>query len=144
MLHREPCTSITNTCGKCLSGYVGEIGSFNTICVPYAEVTRRRKLREEETSRHGFSLQADCIAPGLCSDTLKSCPNDCSNHGICIFLDRNGHNDTMANGFSGMDACYVGNKYCKAKCHCDNNYYGEDCSLDFSTYNAKIALRDSL
>ena len=50
----------------------------------------------------------------------------------------------MANGFSGMDACYISNKYCEARCLCDNNYYGKDCSLDLSTLNAKIALRDSL
>ena len=79
----------------------------------------------------------------MCSDTLKSCPNGCSSNGMCIFLDRNGYNDTMANGFKFMDACYVSNKYCVAKCQCDDNYY-EDCSMDLSTYNEKIALRESL
>ena len=41
-LNREPCTSITDTCGKCLTGYVGEVGSFNSLCTSYTELSRRR------------------------------------------------------------------------------------------------------
>jgi hypothetical protein len=39
--NREPCTTISQTCGNCLAGYVGEVGSANSPCTLAASSSSR-------------------------------------------------------------------------------------------------------
>ena len=88
-LNREKCTIVTNTCGPCLSGYVGVPGHSNSKC------------SEPNTIRAvGASCQDDsqCFANncqnGVCSDPPKKCPDNCGSFqgkssGSCVYYKGN-------------------------------------------------------
>jgi len=48
--NRETCSTVANTCGRCLPGYVGIDGHANAVCAPGRVDTARRR-RQKQTSR---------------------------------------------------------------------------------------------
>jgi len=48
--NRETCSTVANTCGRCLPGYVGIDGHANAVCAPGRVDTVRRR-RQKQTSR---------------------------------------------------------------------------------------------
>lgn len=52
--------------------------------------------------------------------TNKRCPNDCSSVGVCTYVD--------LNSAALLKDCTIENNACIAKCQCDSNYSGNDCS----------------
>ena len=63
-LNRYDCKNTANTCGSCLSNYVGISGDSNTPCMDLS----RRKLAQLPN---------------------KECINNCNGHGVCLFIDSN-------------------------------------------------------
>ena len=66
-LYRGSCSSSAtdHTCGACIAGYIGEIGSHNSACFDPAART------------------ADSVSQA------KECRNNCSSHGVCSFVNVN-------------------------------------------------------
>ena len=115
-LHRYPCSSTTNTCGKCLPGYTGLPWDANTGCVGTANAMR---VMDACTS------DSECIT-GLCvnfkcASSVKPCANNCSGAGTCVFY------NTLSQ--STLITCAYSDSYCQAKCICNAGYAGYDCSL---------------
>ena len=128
-INREICQTTSNTCGPCLSGYVGVSGDSNVEC------------GDIDTSLSIGSVCSDddqCVTGsctgGLCADILKTCPGDCSNRGTCEFFDMNGIQ---------IEECFVTDDTCSAFCHC-NTRFGAACLHTLSDFNAMSELRAEL
>ena len=128
VLNREDCAATANTCGKCVSGFVGVTGEANSECFNPA-VRRRLHLSTDPTASGGVCRGT------LCSTQPKACPGNCSGTGNCIFLDNSG---------LSLPLCSISNPYCTAKCSCVPGYFGTDCSLDNFTYFSRIKMRNKL
>jgi hypothetical protein len=61
VLNRQSCLRTENTCGDCITGYYGDMGDSNEICMPL----------------HSRRLQL--AIPKMCASTT------CSGHGLCIY-----------------------------------------------------------
>jgi hypothetical protein len=125
-LHRTACTTTPQTCGSCLSGYKGIVGSSNTLCFP-----SNSSLGQSGSSclSNNDCLFANCVS-GVCTDPVVECPSSivgsvCSGHGVCAYTNPVGE-------FYGSP-CSITNVYCYASCLCLHNYGGKDCSLDPDT-----------
>jgi hypothetical protein len=125
-INRVDCSNIPNTCGECLSGYIGASGPSNLPC---SNATNLYSVGES------CSSDVDCVFAkcddGICADVRKSCPNDCLDSGICR------HFDSWNNL---VDECYSTESYCSAKCVCHSGASGLDCGV---TDNDLTAARDS-
>ena len=130
VLHRNPCSSVPHTCGPCLDGYLGVIGSFNSYC-----------LLESHLSNIGGSCRqnSNCISnfcnKGLCEVSPKSCPSNCSAHGKCLYFDSNGYPTSF---------CDSNSLFCKARCSCHQGWYGSSCSLASTDYETVVSIRESM
>lgn len=133
-LNRQPCTSVSNTCGPCLDGFSGVDGNSNIQCIDTSISTRSGPIGAN------CSANKDC-AFGVCSNfvctaPLQQCPSndprrECSGHGSCIYLD--------ISGSVFDEPCSVLNVYCTPTCVCRDSFGGIDCSLSPS----EVALADS-
>lgn len=133
-IYRGECSDKVNTCGACLSGYVGVIGSSNTLCKKVSSLTNTTSsCNSLDNCRYGTCIN------GTCEIYSKSCESStidiCSGHGRCGFVDAS--DNTVA-------SCLVTNTKCFPKCFCDANYYGTDCSLDEDTAMGKDQLIQTL
>ena len=73
-----------------------------------------------------------------CVPYMLTCPGECSGNGVCLYRNRN-------SGLNIPEPCNVNqNEYCAAYCSCSTNYFGADCSSDFSTMLQKSSIKDSL
>jgi hypothetical protein len=137
-LFRDECYDTVNTCGPCLTGYIGTEGDDNSVCVPIAT---RRSL----SAMTGCFVDSDCgsaweycdTAENLCKGKSKVCNNDCSGQGTCVMMDVNS-GDT----FTGD--CLLGMSSCEAECSCDTGFHGSTCSMNDDDYLAKLAVRETL
>lgn len=129
-LNRESCSATANTCGSCLSGFIGTLGDSNTQCIAYTAPA---------ATAFAHSMSSTCllgqVINGVCVENQKPCPNACSSKGACLYYDINNQLTT---------ACPVSNAFCKARCSCDTGYYGNDCSLSAAEYEGFSSLRASL
>jgi hypothetical protein len=135
-LHRSGCLSTPNTCGSCLSGYTGDSGDRNTKCV-------------DLLSFSAPSLSSTvCIVDSNCSNSLqtcnnatcvyspKTCLNDCSGNGNCLFR-------SVSTGDSVSD-CRLNDASCESFCHCFDGFYDSSCSLNDAELIAIQAVRSAL
>jgi hypothetical protein len=132
-LNRKFCSSEKNTCGPCGEGYFGDDGYANTLCV--VELTT-------DSLGANCSADADCgpwaeCAVGACIPSAKTCPGNCSSHGVCGFYSTVRLNARPA-------SCLVGDLTCEAKCNCSSLYAGSACSDTKLDFDAKRDLRESL
>ena len=151
-LHRTRCSQVANTCGPCEAGYFGSGENRNNICrARKTTAAGDRRGRDARITRPTAAADAapvtcnvddDCPALSSCEMTTnqcvpdsKTCPSDCSQHGSCRFVNALNHPTTT---------CYASNSYCRALCHCDANWYGNDCSLSLSDFSSKVSVRESL
>ena len=68
------------------------------------------------------------------NETIKPCPSfDCSMHGKCTYVNIN-TGKTLAE-------CMMTDITCNAVCECDEDYFGDDCSMDDAEIKAKKALK---
>jgi hypothetical protein len=128
--NREECSTVINTCGPCLTGFSGVVGSSNTPCYEsnYTTIDPGESCNTiESICKFGF-----CDPSTLtCQEYSKECPSlftensqesQCSGHGVCRYIDGNGRslNESL---------CTVSNTFCTASCSCLDGYGGSACEL---------------
>ena len=132
-LNRENCLTTPNTCGACKSGFSGQIGDANSGC--YA-TSHWASLTQTLSCVHNSdcSVSRRCIN-GTCALPSKSCPNDCSEHGICSYVDY---------FKQPVEYCPMDNPYCDAVCQCDTGYFGRDCAYDQTEFKIIKTMRRTM
>jgi hypothetical protein len=145
-LNREDCSSVANTCGPCLDGYIGEDGEANSHCIYQTKLNKRalglrlgidvldRRFLQSACDDDTSCLSGKCTN-NTCEDTAKSCPADCSGRGICEYFDAN---------FDQLDYCSAYDSFCSAQCSCDSGYYGLSCQLNIDQFETVKSVRESL
>jgi hypothetical protein len=146
-VNRDKCQTLPNTCGSCLSGFSGIIGSANTLCFNLTNsvktTTSSGQVVVSGDVGSSCTVDSSCIY-GYCNNFVcsvpnKACPSSdssiCSGGGTCEFFDSS--NTLLSN-------CSVINSNCVAKCVCYDGYSGVDCSLDPVTAISRDSLRSTL
>jgi hypothetical protein len=139
--NREACSKVQNTCGACLTGYVGEAGDKNAMCV---SVGAASTVTTEGTGSDGSSCasNADCTGWLTCNTQLsspvcyladKTCPDRCFDHGSCSKLN--------TNSMKPVGVCKAGDPSCVAVCTCDMGYSGANCAQTVADVAAKQVVR---
>ena len=100
-LNRHDCFATNHTCGVCYSDYIGDSGDRNSLC-----------MSVEDTLSMLGNDQSDMLKQ-------KSCLNDCSGHGECVFLSSSSGNV--------VDNCALNALDCYAQCICDIGFGGNSC-----------------
>ena len=115
ILNRSSCSYLNNTCGQCLSGYVGISGDANSNCL----ISSATNVDNSNCLQNTECISGSCILQ-RCVDVSKSCPLNCSGHGNCLSY------DAMR---LPLQFCSYSNSSCSAACTCESNYFGNSCSL---------------
>lgn len=129
-LNRAACSTTPNTCGPCLSDYLGAYGPANSFCVLPTSAFRVG----DSCSANSKCASSLCVS-GKCAVKQKECANSCSGHGTCSYLDASGNPTTN---------CNSNNMNCKAYCSCNSGFYGVDCSLDQSSMERYRSMRETM
>ncbi|KAJ1427688.1 REJ domain-containing protein, partial [Ochromonadaceae sp. CCMP2298] len=132
-LHRDPCFTTRQTCGPCLEGYVGLAGDQNKLCIATAAASTLAPLGSACNS-NDTCLSQLCSA-GFCADPPKSCPNDCSGAGQCLFSNFTG---------GAVDNCSASDAFCTAACSCQASAHGSDCSLGTEQFGTYRRMREKM
>jgi hypothetical protein len=146
-LHREDCTTVANTCGRCLSGYIGIDGFSNSLCSKFdVSISSSTAVSLSGTSAYGvvgstctsnaFCLTGACSG-GICVDSPKACSNNCSwPAGVCTYYDYN--------NIQTSATCAESDNYCRAVCVCNSTQFGSDCSLSEAEFESVKSTRSLL
>lgn len=128
--NREGCEDTADTCGPCLSGYVGVEGDSNIPCQqPSVSRAVGASCSTSSVCMSGF------CEDGVCADVNKPCPDDCGGRGTCEFVNSAGEL---------LESCSVFNSFCFAECRCDSGRFGDDCSLLGTDLTVRIGLIEEL
>lgn len=134
--NRYNCEAFANTCGPCLEGYSGVIGPHDSPC---NIVVSNDPFLQTSCRNDSDCLSGRCGYDNICVYPSKTCPSstsfECSNHGQCVFVD-------TSNNL--IDNCDVTDSRCFAKCLCDSNYGGIDCSLDSEAVSERDIIRTTM
>jgi hypothetical protein len=130
-LNRESCRFTPQTCGPCLSGYIGPSGDSNIGCT--LPGTNPGPVGAACTS-NTTCLTGVCSA-GRCQDVSKTCLSGCSGAGQCVFTDINSNR---------LSRCSILDSRCSANCVCNAGSYGRNCVLNQRRYLELLGLRESL
>jgi hypothetical protein len=127
-LYRSHCSSVSNTCGECLDGYLGSSGVGNTQCVNSSQAVA---ILSGSAATSCLSGDDECaqglycnLVDKLCVSPSKTCLNTCSSNGDCEYIQT-----SIASLQSG---CSIYDPTCSAQCSCSDEWFGEDCSLSSS------------
>ena len=143
--NRYECYDTANTCGKCLNGYEGIMGDANSLCVDSAT----EGLVSKPLSSSTCLEDADCTiyefcdvsaSGGVCKPIAKSCIEDCSNRGSCLY-----EYTSSISRSSRPTSCLVMDEYCRAVCVCRYPFEGSYCQYGGDELiERKALLRDVL
>ena len=83
--NRDECSTTTDTCGECKSGFVGLSGHHNLVC----QLSVQLKKFGETCSANSECFAKYCFK-GVCTDPPKLCPNNCGSFqgvssGTCVY-----------------------------------------------------------
>lgn len=144
-LNREACGKVANTCGECVSGYIGVLGPDNSKCFIFEDslnLNSRRLLSQDTFCR----LDADCVSydshmslvcsNGRCRVPMKNCFQNCSNRGQCIFRD--------SRSYVPLPECLQSDLYCEAFCECDSFYSGKACDISSVEFVERQSVREKM
>lgn len=129
-LNRQQCQSSQRTCGPCLAGFGGAPGDANSHCYDANQLKRIGA----PCSAHSTCATGSCVK-GACADVAKSCVDDCSGSGRCVFVDSLG---------AAMPTCSITDPSCSAKCICASDRYGSTCALRQNAFQQQVSLRTTL
>jgi hypothetical protein len=138
-LRRTECSSTVNTCGLCFDDYLGDVGSANTMCLSGSEISSfsgQNWTCSANSPICGHPWMSCNTNDGTCSYMSKSCPEDCSGHGICKYYD--------ASSYTSLDVCVVGDDTCESRCVCANGYSGFGCTTSSTSLVELKSLRSQL
>jgi hypothetical protein len=150
-LNRHPCSVVDMTCGLCYSGYFGDELYSNTKCLSLSDFqSHRRRMTEANSSSSSSSLLScesddDCgnswlrCHAGVCESIPKSCMNNCSNHGSCVYVTSNTGSKSVYDGI-----CRMGSLDCAAECICASGYAGSTCAWSDEEMRSRQLLREKL
>ena len=119
---RMSCDKTPHTCGPCVEGYMGESeGDGNSPCY----IINSESVSNSDTANISCANYTECpkfqaCVDGICSYFSKSCPSDCSGHGVCQAHD-------ILRGVE-ISSCLINDFSCLVSCDCDDEYFGEGCS----------------
>ena len=156
-LHREECAFMAHSCGECLSGYRGTLGASNLPCFSDIETVGTAARRLAKTRRlqstSSCTTHDDCPAFYACTETTvygftrlqcalpsKSCPADCSGHGICSFMRTS---NSAAADTTIVSECNANDFSCDAVCQCHIGYSGEACHVTDNDLAQKAGIREA-
>ena len=133
-LGRYDCSEVSNTCGSCFPGFIGEIGNRNTKCynstVYHIQTSSRMLLEVDEPGDASYGIRKlssscttsnDCavfeicnVATARCVQQSKQCLVNCNGRGTC----------TYQSTYSGapLSSCSVSDTQCTARCRCVNSF----------------------
>jgi hypothetical protein len=97
---RRRCSKTPDTCGRCMSGFLGSSNDANEMCLD-----------------PGIDIDD---GQGVVNRPPKKCQRDCSDHGKCTFFDQRNHK---------VEDCRAADSTCVAQCVCDTSYRGVSCAL---------------
>eukprot|EP00602_Paraphysomonas_sp_CaronLab_P009942 CAMPEP_0185035854 /NCGR_PEP_ID=MMETSP1103-20130426/27905_1 /TAXON_ID=36769 /ORGANISM="Paraphysomonas bandaiensis, Strain Caron Lab Isolate" /LENGTH=2281 /DNA_ID=CAMNT_0027573125 /DNA_START=277 /DNA_END=7122 /DNA_ORIENTATION=- len=142
-LNRRNCSQVQDTCGECLSGYVGESGDKNSPCV---SETRRRLISTVATT---CIVDTDCnsdmfevCSAGECVVASKTCESDCSGNGVCQFVSAYIVDDSDPHYH--VATCDILDSGCFAMCECVSGFAGSYCQYTEAGYINSQAIRQLL
>jgi hypothetical protein len=118
-LRRQSCYATNNTCGACYSGYIGDAGDANTLCLSIEEA--QAVLQQSMASN---------------STAQKACLNDCSGRGYCQYFSQTSGREVDSCGLNAMD--------CYADCVCDVGYGGKVCQYTSEELEERFEYRKQL
>ena len=139
-LHRSDCYATVNTCGSCLSGFLGIVGDSNAQCFSSTSSSggEGAPCFTNSTCLYGHCVNNRCATPNKqCQSNSKY--TTCSSHGDCHFTDASGNS---------LKVCLITNPFCTAACKCNTGYGGVDCSFDAAALlkreNARVSMCTAL
>jgi len=115
-LNRQECGSHTGACGPCLDGFLGDTGSGNGVCLSASDLV---------------TAQSSPTTP-----TNKTCPGDCSDQGVCGFVD--------SRTLKPLTTCPSNVITCSARCTCGGGFSGDACDLSTADMSTTQEVRSSL
>ena len=149
VLGRQPCSSVSNTCGPCFVGYFGADGFSNSPCssiekLVYDKAEKGGKGLASVSNNTACNDQSDCpfgwqicnTKTTLCEIMEKSCFNNCSTHGVCKFMSRKTQ--------EYIERCSILSFDCDAVCDCEIEYSGESCDMTLQELAVKSSIRQRI
>jgi hypothetical protein len=139
-LNRNPCTVVAHTCGSCLTGYVGALGSSNTACVSTRGRSTSVRSHAMAVMSTGCASDDDCdsfseCVNSACEPIRKTCNYNCNDNGFCTFADQSG---------KAVSSCALKDSFCTATCECYPGFYGAQCKNTLEEFEELQTVRSSL
>jgi hypothetical protein len=166
LFNRRPCSTVTNTCGECLPGFIGMIGHSNTACLKTTNILslKSSKILQKEyqetfsppsSSYNMLSTQDPANSIGIGGALCKkdnTCFSGKCDFGVCAEAYKSCPNKCSNKGrcenwkgpYLLSTPCNITDNSCTPVCICSSGFYGIDCSFDYKTFVEKQRSRETI